>query len=93
MDVFVLYLFIATATPLFLWTESKKMAIMQMPFIAVIWLYAILHMTNADLSPMMHTMFISIFVANVIFAHIAAVLIFAGPYFKKKKLEKDSIID
>jgi hypothetical protein len=92
MDVFVLYLFIATATPLFLWTESKKMAIMQMPFIAVIWLYMILYLAKVDLSPMMHTVFISIFVANVIFAHIAAIMIYA-PYIKKKKLEKKTIVE
>lgn len=33
MDVFFAYLLIGTATPLFLWKENKKLAILQVPLI------------------------------------------------------------
>ncbi|WP_349408926.1 spore morphogenesis/germination protein YwcE [Pseudalkalibacillus sp. SCS-8] len=84
MSVFLVYLLVATATPLFLWPERKKLAIFQIPFILCMWLYVVLYL-SFELSTLVHIILGSIFVANVIFAHVAAFLIFKSHVFDKVK--------
>ncbi|MGP4081721.1 spore morphogenesis/germination protein YwcE [Bacillus sp. Marseille-Q3570] len=84
MDVFLVYLLVASATPLFLWQDRKKLAILQIPFILCMWLYVVLYL-SFDLSMLTHIVLGSIFVANVIFAHVAAFMIFTGHAFNKAK--------
>ncbi|MHC8522955.1 spore morphogenesis/germination protein YwcE [Rossellomorea sp. H39__3] len=40
MDVFMVYLFIATATPLFLWIEHRKWAVAHIPFVIALWVHS-----------------------------------------------------
>lgn len=87
MSVFVIYLFVASTTPLFLWTERRKLALMQLPFIPVMWVYFILYVT-AELSMLAHIVFGAIFIGNVIFAHVAAFLIYAGPALERRKMKQ-----
>ncbi|MGD6816449.1 spore morphogenesis/germination protein YwcE [Metabacillus sp. 84] len=89
MDVFVVYLFIATATPLFLWPERKKLALIHIPFIAGMWTYFILYLSGS-LNFIDHFVLNMIFVGNVIFAHIAAFLIYAFPIIKREHDKKHS---
>jgi hypothetical protein len=88
MDVFMVYLFVATATPLFLWNDSRKLALWQTPFIALLWTYVVLYMTNDSLSLFVHSFFITVFIANVVFAHYAAYIVWGRPYLAKRKMEK-----
>ncbi|MFY4776081.1 spore morphogenesis/germination protein YwcE [Metabacillus sp. RGM 3146] len=92
MDVFVVYLFIITATPLFLWIERRRLAIFHIPFIAGIWAYFILYLTGA-LDSMNHIILNTFFVANVLFAHISAFLIYAYPAIKKARAAKQESIN
>ncbi|MGM7703198.1 spore morphogenesis/germination protein YwcE [Pseudalkalibacillus sp. Hm43] len=84
MDVFLVYLLVASATPLFLWHDKKKLAMIQIPFIMCMWLYVILYL-SFELSILVHIILGSIFVANVIFAHVAAFMIFTTHVLKKAK--------
>jgi hypothetical protein len=85
MDVFLVYLLVASVTLLFLWKERKKLAIIQIPFILCMWLYVVLCL-SFELSMLVHIIILgSIFVANVIFAHVAAFIIFTTHVFKKTK--------
>ncbi|MGG1572857.1 spore morphogenesis/germination protein YwcE [Fictibacillus sp. NRS-1165] len=93
MDVYVVYLFVATATPLFLWHDHRKLALWQIPFIAIMWLYVGLFLAG-DLNPLAHLLFNIVFVANVVFAHVAAFKIYAIPFIQrereKRKLFRES---
>ncbi|MGC4376940.1 spore morphogenesis/germination protein YwcE [Fictibacillus sp. Mic-4] len=91
MDVFVVYLLVATATPLFLWEHSKKLALAQLPFIACIWAYFILYFTTT-IGTTAHILFGIVFAANIIFAHIAAYLIYIAPAIKRKKMQNKNLI-
>jgi hypothetical protein len=88
MDVFMVYLFVATATPLFLWNDSRKLALLQVPFIALLWTYVVLFMANSQLNLFVHAFFITVFIANVFFAHYAAYVVWGRPYLAKRKMEK-----
>lgn len=84
MDVFMVYLLVASATPLFLWVERRKLALLQLPFIALMWVYSVLYMTT-DLSMWSYSLFAALFIGNVLFAHYAAFLIFIAPAVKQLK--------
>lgn len=74
MDVFFAYLLIGTATPLFLWNESKKLAIFQIPVIILMWtmlgfyLYSDVGMTG-------HLIFGALFAVNIIIAHLTVLYV------------------
>ncbi|MCA0993099.1 spore morphogenesis/germination protein YwcE [Pseudalkalibacillus hwajinpoensis] len=87
MDVYMVYLFVITATPLFLWQDYKKLAFVHMPFIVAIWALLIFYI-GGGMTPVAHTLFITLFAINVLFAHIAAYLIFARPFLKERQLAK-----
>lgn len=84
MSVFMIYLFVATATPLFLWMEKRKMALWHLPFLALMWVAFILYISNRAL-PFVEPFFFVLFIGNVIYAHIAAFLLYASPYLKQRK--------
>ncbi|MBA4493180.1 spore morphogenesis/germination protein YwcE [Paenactinomyces guangxiensis] len=83
MSVFMVYLFVASATPLFLWTERRRLALLHLPFIVAMWVYFILYVTT-ELSVWSHLLFGIIFIGNIIFAHVAAFLIFASPVLERR---------
>nr|MDF9460352.1 spore morphogenesis/germination protein YwcE [Bacillus pumilus] len=83
MDMFFAYLCIATATPLFLWLENRKIALASIPPIMIMWIFFGLYMTSS-LSPAGHTFMIAFFAINVILAHIAAFLIYGLPFIRKR---------
>ncbi|KMM36487.1 spore morphogenesis/germination protein YwcE [Guptibacillus hwajinpoensis] len=87
MDVYMVYLFVITATPLFLWQDYRKLALAHIPFIVTIWALLIFYI-GGGMTPAAHTLFISLFVINVLFAHLAAYLIFARPFLKERSLAK-----
>ncbi len=47
MDLFFAYMFVASATPLFLWLEHRKIAVLSIPFIVVMWLLSIAFLFEA----------------------------------------------
>lgn len=84
MSIFMIYLFVATATPLFLWIEKRKMALWHLPFLVLMWVAFILYISNGA-NPFVQLFFFVLFIGNVIFAHIAAFLLYAAPFFEHRK--------
>ncbi|QPC47783.1 spore morphogenesis/germination protein YwcE [Mangrovibacillus cuniculi] len=85
MDVFVLYLCIATATPLFMWKEHRKMAIIHIPFIIGLWVGFGYYLASEQITLMGHIGVWSMILINFIFAHVAAYVLYASPFLKKMK--------
>ncbi|MCY8023819.1 spore morphogenesis/germination protein YwcE [Bacillus sonorensis] len=83
MDMFFAYLLIASATPLFLWLDNKKVALSSIPPIILMWVFFFFYMTSS-LTPTGHSLMIALFIINVIIAHIAAFLIYGLPLIKKR---------
>lgn len=90
MDVFFVYLLIVSATPLFLWDQRKNLALLHIPFILLLWVYFGMYATM-DLSMAMHVLGVSLFVINLVFAHVAAYLIYAKPVIKRKADPKSNL--
>ncbi|MDA7025302.1 spore morphogenesis/germination protein YwcE [Bacillus sp. CLL-7-23] len=82
MDMFFAYLLIASATPLFLWLDNKKVALSSIPPIMLMWGFFFFYMTNR-LSPTGHSLMVVLFILNVIIAHIAAFFIYGLPLIRK----------
>jgi hypothetical protein len=82
MDMFFAYLMLASATPLFLWLENKKIAISSIPPIILMWIFFGLYLTSS-LSPTGHSLMIALFAINVIVAHIAIFILYGLPLIKK----------
>ncbi|MCA0988837.1 spore morphogenesis/germination protein YwcE [Guptibacillus algicola] len=87
MDVFMVYLFVITATPLFLWKDYRKLAYVHIPFIIANWALLIFYI-GGGMTPAANTIFISLFVINVLFAHLAAFLLFALPIIRERAAAK-----
>ncbi|ASB86912.1 spore morphogenesis/germination protein YwcE [Bacillus sonorensis] len=83
MDMFFAYLLIASATPLFIWLDNKKVALSSIPPIILMWVFFFFYMTSS-LTPTGHSLMIALFIINVIIAHIAAFLIYGLPLIKKR---------
>ncbi|WP_191566610.1 spore morphogenesis/germination protein YwcE [Metabacillus idriensis] len=90
MDVFFVYLLIVSATPLFLWDQRKNLALLHIPFILLLWVYFGMYATM-DLTMGMHVIGVSLFVINLVFAHVAAYLIYAKPVIKRKADPKSNL--
>ncbi|QNG60056.1 spore gernimation protein [Bacillus sp. PAMC26568] len=90
MDVFFVYLLIVSATPLFLWDQRKNLALLHIPFILLLWVYFGMYATM-DLTMAMHVIGVSLFVINLVFAHVAAYLIYAKPVIKRKADPKSNL--
>ena len=84
MSIFLSYLFVATATPLFLWIEKRNWAPWQMPFLILLWVFFGLYIST-DLSLAARTLFIILFIGNVLFAHIAAFSLWVPPLLERRK--------
>ncbi|AGN38354.1 spore morphogenesis/germination protein YwcE [Bacillus sp. GM2] len=82
MDMFFAYLLIASATPLFLWLDNKKVAISSIPPIILMWVFFFFYMTSS-LSPTGHSLMIVLFILNVVIAHVAAFIIYGLPLIRK----------
>ena len=78
MDMFFAYLLIASATPLFLWLDNKKVAISSIPPIIFFFFYM-----TSSLSPTGHSLMIALFILNVVIAHVAAFIIYGLPLIRK----------
>ncbi len=85
MDVFMVYLFIATATPLFLWIEHRKWAVAHIPFVIALWGAFIYYVVVPELGGWGHVTLWSLLVANFAFAHLAAFYLYATPYLRKQR--------
>lgn len=84
MGVFALYLFIATATPLFLWTEHRKLVYMQLPFLIALWSTVVLYFVFPE-STLLVVILSALFVGNILFSHYAAFMIYVYPAFLKER--------
>ncbi|APH03308.1 spore morphogenesis/germination protein YwcE [Bacillus weihaiensis] len=82
MDVFFAYLLFSSATPLFLWKENKKLAILQIPFIALMWVMFTLYITTT-FGTLEYILFGIIFAVNVIAALATGYYVFISHFFKK----------
>jgi Spore morphogenesis and germination YwcE len=85
MDMFMVYLFVATATPLFLWIEHRKWALIHIPFLLALWAIFIYYVAVPEMGGWGHVTFWSLFVFNFAFAHLAAFWLYAAPYLKKHR--------
>ncbi|MGP1909462.1 spore morphogenesis/germination protein YwcE [Metabacillus sp. JX24] len=90
MDVFFVYLLIVSATPLFLWDQRKSLALLHIPFILMLWVYFGMFATM-ELAMPLHIIGGSLFLVNLVFAHIAAYLIYAKPILKRKADPKSNL--
>ncbi|WP_226669076.1 spore morphogenesis/germination protein YwcE [Metabacillus litoralis] len=82
MDVFFAYLLFSSATPLFLWNENKKLAILQIPFIALMWVMFALYMT-VDFGTLEYTLFGIIFALNVLAALGTGLYVYLSHFSKR----------
>ncbi|WP_170006476.1 spore morphogenesis/germination protein YwcE [Bacillus fonticola] len=87
MDVFVMYLFIATATPLFIWTEHRKLVYLQAPFLIALWTFIAIYLVIPESTLVLAALWI-LFLGNVVFAHIAAWVLYLYPAFKREQLRR-----
>ncbi|GAF23400.1 MULTISPECIES: spore morphogenesis/germination protein YwcE [Shouchella] len=84
MDMFFAYMFVASATPLFLWLEHRKIAISSIPFILIMWLLAIAFLFEGFLFHITESTFVVAVLVNVVIAHIAAFILYASPLLMSK---------
>ncbi|WP_158638628.1 spore morphogenesis/germination protein YwcE [Metabacillus litoralis] len=84
MDVFFAYLLFSSATPLFLWKENKKLAILQMPVIALMWIMFALYMTTS-FGTLEFTLFGIIFAINVLAALGTGLYVYLSHFSKRVK--------
>ncbi|BAB05787.1 spore morphogenesis/germination protein YwcE [Halalkalibacterium halodurans] len=84
MDLFFAYMLVASATPLFLWLEHRKIALTSIPFIIIMWVLALSHMFEGFLFDLHHSVFLTAFFVNVIIAHFAALVLYAYPHIRPK---------
>ncbi|WP_078390965.1 spore morphogenesis/germination protein YwcE [Shouchella patagoniensis] len=84
MDLFFAYMFVASATPLFLWLEHRKIAMLSIPFIVVMWLLSIAFLFEGFMFHINESAFITAFLVNVVIAHIAAFILYASPHIQTK---------
>ncbi|WP_198863938.1 spore morphogenesis/germination protein YwcE [Bacillus velezensis] len=84
MDMFFAYLLVASATPLFIWLDNKKVALSAIPPIILMWVFFYFYATSS-LSPLGHTLMIILFAVNVIVAHIAAFIIYGLPRLRRRR--------
>ena len=92
MDVFLVYLFVATATPLFLWVEHRKWAVLHIPFVIALWSVFIYYVAVPELGGWGHVTLWSLFVANLAFAHVAAFMLYALPFIQKQRKKKSTTV-
>lgn len=85
MGVFFFYMFVASATPLFLWIEHHKIAVASIPGIFAMWILGAIYMINPTW--WLEAWFIFTFAVHVILAHYAAFVLYGMPYIKSKRLE------
>ncbi|MRX71169.1 spore gernimation protein [Bacillus lacus] len=90
MDMFFAYMMIATATPLFLLPEHKKLAAASIPFISAMWITFFMYY-GAEASMLFHTAFLLLFTLNVLMAHFAAFIIFAIPVIREQREQKQQL--
>ncbi|QQK75471.1 spore gernimation protein [Salicibibacter cibarius] len=83
MGVFFLYLFIASATPLFLWKEKRWLALASLPLLIVMWIMSGFYVANM-LTPAAHTFFMILFSFNVLLAHVGAIILYVKPEWWKR---------
>ncbi|MBB6448195.1 hypothetical protein HNR44_000144 [Geomicrobium halophilum] len=83
MDIFFLYLFIASATPVFMWIEKRWLAIVSLPFLIVMWIMSGFYVMDM-LTPMTHAIFMIIVTFNVLVAHVAAFILYVRPEWWKR---------
>ncbi|QDI92677.1 spore gernimation protein [Salicibibacter halophilus] len=83
MGIFFLYLFIASATPLFLWKEKRKLALASLPLLIAMWVLSGFYVTDS-LSSAAHTFFMVLFSFNVLMAHVAAIVLYVKPKWWKR---------
>ena len=85
MDVFMIYLFVATATPLFLWAEHKKWAIIHLPFVLALWVSFLYFVSVPAMGTLGHVILWSLFITNFVYAHVAAIYLYAAPFIRDQR--------
>ncbi|MFB4211256.1 spore morphogenesis/germination protein YwcE [Shouchella sp. JSM 1781072] len=84
MDMFFAYMFVASATPLFLWLEHRKIAITSIPFILIMWTLAVGFLFDGFLFHITESTFVVAVLINVVIAHAAAFILYASPHVANK---------
>ncbi|QHE52021.1 spore morphogenesis/germination protein YwcE [Pontibacillus sp. HMF3514] len=74
MDVLMVYALFATFTPLFLWIEYRKMAIIQLPLIVGMWSFLIIEIGALTVHPIIYGLSLSLLVINILYAHAGLVV-------------------
>lgn len=93
MDVFFAYLLIGTATPLFLWNENKKIAILQIPLIALMWASLVLYLYS-DFGMTGQIILGTLFAVNIIIAHLTVLYVLYvsnAPFFFRSTTDENYI--
>ncbi|UOQ45986.1 spore morphogenesis/germination protein YwcE [Halobacillus salinarum] len=84
MDVILVYVLLASMTPLFLWMDHRKLAIVQMPFIVAMWAYFVIEFGALEVGAFAYRALLTLFAANIILAHYAMYLVL----YKDVKIRK-----
>ncbi|TSB45139.1 spore morphogenesis/germination protein YwcE [Alkalicoccobacillus porphyridii] len=85
MGVFFFYMFVASATPLFLWIEYHKIAVASIPGIFAMWILGSIYIISP--SWWLEAWFIFTFAVNVILAHWAAIVLYGMPFIRARRLQ------
>ncbi|MDQ0206198.1 spore morphogenesis/germination protein YwcE [Alkalicoccobacillus murimartini] len=88
MGIFFFYMFVASATPLFLWLEHHKIAVASIPGIFLMWILGSIYIISPSI--WIEATFIVTFAVNVMLAHYAAIVLYGMPLFKQKRLLRNS---
>ncbi|MFQ3544816.1 spore morphogenesis/germination protein YwcE [Halobacillus rhizosphaerae] len=75
MDVILVYVFLASMTPLFLWMDHRKLALIQLPLIVGMWAYFVVEFGQLQLGAFGYWALLIIFSANILLAHYAMYLV------------------
>lgn len=74
MDVLMVYALFATFTPLFLWIEYRKLAIIQLPLITGMWSYLVIEIGSLAVSPIVYGLTLTLLIINILYAHIGLIV-------------------
>ncbi len=87
MDVLFVYALFATFTPLFLWIEYKKMAVIQLPFIVGMWSFLIIEIGSLAVSPIIYGISLTLLITNILYAHVALIVGLVNDSKMRRNLE------
>lgn len=77
---------LASVTPLFLWIEHRKMALIQLPLLIGMWGFFIVEFAAFQVTGVTYAFLLSVFILNVAYAHVALYLVLFHNQLVRKRM-------